>query len=651
MNNWDTKVYQWYFPKLDGGDQKGFNDAGINTFRDKPFKNLAREIIQNSLDAKGKKILHPVIVKFSEETIKPEMFPQSDFFLQVVDHCKKFYCTGDDGNKLKAFRDEVYNTLFSGEDIKILKISDYNTTGLTGSDRESNTNWINLVKSSGASNKQGGSGGSYGIGKHAPFNFSSLRTVFYSTYDNEGLSAIQGKAILTTHKDDEGNMHQNIGYFGLANGCKPILNIEKVPDFFKRYEAGADLFILGFKNNEDWKNQVVSAVLDHFFYAIYKEELVVEVDDGHGRTIINNDTMFGLVEEYEQINIEKEEEFSARKYIQVLESTEKKVFTDNFKGMGKIELYLLPKKEFAARKIALIRKTGMKITDKKGFRVPLNFYGIFLATGDGQTDYSVENINDFLRRCEPSSHDNWSGDLYEGDTRRANKILKDLNKWITDRVKEITPASSENEVDASGMSQFLPDEYDESTDESEEKAFMQFIPIPTTVVPEKDKRVMARVDSVYQFKEEYFNYGNEGIEVDFKSADRGRKKGSSNINWRRSKEKNRVTKKDQDRQGKKAVSIIPLVKNKTPYNEVDHSYHVIIIPKIGAPNGYIRLRIGGDDDEMKDADIKSATIDGVDMKVRDGYIFGINFKAGKEMKFVVLLNNLERCLLEVGAYA
>ena len=47
---------KWHFPSTGGGRKAGLNDSGIETFKDKPIRSLAREICQNSLDAaiKGK---------------------------------------------------------------------------------------------------------------------------------------------------------------------------------------------------------------------------------------------------------------------------------------------------------------------------------------------------------------------------------------------------------------------------------------------------------------------------------------------------------------------------------------------------------------------------------------------------------------------
>ena len=44
----------WKFATNDSGQAEGWNDVNIQTFRSNTLKNLAREIVQNSLDAKLK---------------------------------------------------------------------------------------------------------------------------------------------------------------------------------------------------------------------------------------------------------------------------------------------------------------------------------------------------------------------------------------------------------------------------------------------------------------------------------------------------------------------------------------------------------------------------------------------------------------------
>lgn len=67
------KEIGWNFPSNNGGTEAGFNDSGIETFAGKPFESLAREIIQNSLDARVSSD-KPVTVAFQVEISHPLNF-------------------------------------------------------------------------------------------------------------------------------------------------------------------------------------------------------------------------------------------------------------------------------------------------------------------------------------------------------------------------------------------------------------------------------------------------------------------------------------------------------------------------------------------------------------------------------------------------
>lgn len=84
----------------------------------------------------------------------------------------------------------------------MIRISNFNTLGLTGSDKTDEINpWTSLIYSDGISDKDLSSGGSYGIGKSAIFACSMLRTVFYSTLDIDSKKASQGVSKLIRYGD------------------------------------------------------------------------------------------------------------------------------------------------------------------------------------------------------------------------------------------------------------------------------------------------------------------------------------------------------------------------------------------------------------------------------------------------------------------
>ena len=60
---WDSK-YQWCFSPLGTGDKVGVNNAGIGIFKKQPYIGLAKEILQNVIDAKDKDVNGPAKAVF-----------------------------------------------------------------------------------------------------------------------------------------------------------------------------------------------------------------------------------------------------------------------------------------------------------------------------------------------------------------------------------------------------------------------------------------------------------------------------------------------------------------------------------------------------------------------------------------------------------
>ena len=191
----------------------------------------------------------------------------------------------------------------------VLRISDFNTIGLTGSAQDYNTPWQNLVKSSGVSDKGDGSGGSFGIGKSAPFACSSLRTVFYATRDKEGTEASQGIARLVSFavknrsaksgflKKEQDVITTGIGYYGEKQKNRAVPEWHSLDKNFFRKKIGTDVFVLGFMDQGDWENEIIASALDDFLISIYRGYLVVRV----GKTVISRKTLPEVIKEFREI--------------------------------------------------------------------------------------------------------------------------------------------------------------------------------------------------------------------------------------------------------------------------------------------------------------------------------------------------------------
>ncbi len=220
----------WKFPPRDGGLYAGPSDPGIEIFAGRPYMSLAREVIQNSLDARrSHKDGERIRVTFERIDILPEHIPGKGELLESFKSCRKEARRTKSDKGIKFFDDGI-KMLASRKKISCLKVSDYNTTGLRGGEDDPEGQWCAITKGSGSSvHKDITAGGSYGIGKSAPFAASDLHTVFYYTnyFDKKSgrlCERAQGKAILMSHDNAQGKQAQGTGFYGVLERCLPINN-------------------------------------------------------------------------------------------------------------------------------------------------------------------------------------------------------------------------------------------------------------------------------------------------------------------------------------------------------------------------------------------------------------------------------------------
>jgi hypothetical protein len=277
----------WNFPANDDGQENGLNDPGIETFKDHPLASLAREVLQNSSDAADGSN-KPVQVHFEKLEIPTSEFPGFAELKKTLQACAEYWKGSRSTEKfVKTALDVI-----AQDKLSILRISDFNTTGLVvGTKGDRTSDWFKLTKSVGASDKHAGKLGSFGIGKHATYACSDLRTVFYGTRDNAGATAVQGVAKLVSHKRDRTTTTQGTGYFGVKTGNKPMLDFDSLPSLFERKKTGADVYIMGFHDSPDWEARIIKSVIESFFVAIHTGRLIIKV----GKTTVNDTSLSKLV--------------------------------------------------------------------------------------------------------------------------------------------------------------------------------------------------------------------------------------------------------------------------------------------------------------------------------------------------------------------
>ena len=397
----------WYFPDNKGGQEEGFENQGINQFKMSPYGKLAREIIQNSYDAKIKEEDKKVRVEFKLVKMEKSRIPNLESIKESINASAEYF---PETERLNKFR-QVANEKFDSDTIDVLKISDYNTTGLVGIEQRINSAWYGLIKSSGNSTKSGVSGGSYGSGKHAAFVFSYFRTILYGTYvKNEGY-AFQGKSILCTHKKD-GIVKGNIGYWGniTEDECRPIRNQEQMDEFYRRNVTGTDLYIIGAKLEEEkWVDNIIYSVIENFWKLIIEDKLEVIIVNNGDTINIDSKNIRGFAQlgKQENARIDEHDIFNAYKFIELNDSV-KEIRYGSICSENDVELKIAKLPQYPEKKILKMRDTEMKINIFSPRKRPVNFIGILIATG-------VE-LNKQLRESEPQTHDVWNADNIEDES-------------------------------------------------------------------------------------------------------------------------------------------------------------------------------------------------------------------------------------------
>lgn len=429
---------KWVFPKNDGGRDSGFHDAGVETFKGNFDRYLARELIQNSLDARLDQE-KPVHVKFELLSLDRNEIPGMDYLQETFGRCADYW---RDHKKVCDFFTSAAKSA-AKPSLSALKVGDFNTTGVPGTDLERTKNWYHLIRCAGSSSKWGGEGGSFGIGKNAPFAASLLRTVFYSTLTDEGC-AFQGVSTLVSHQLPDGAIAQPTGFLGGDRG-ESIRIPDQIPAKFRRSECGLDIVVLEYPASDSWKDDLIHSVLDNFWPAIDFGDLVVTVGD----QTIDRSNLPRLLTEFSG-----QEDFTAHLFYQAYKAPTQR-FDENLPTLKESSLFLLAGDVDLPKRVAMVRKTGMVIYQRGYLRSLLPFCGVFLCRND--------EGNRVLREMEPPRHDAWDPDHPE---RNANKKVEvEYMGFIRECIRKLVPVNDSKVISIPDLNRFLPDD-DETNEES-----------------------------------------------------------------------------------------------------------------------------------------------------------------------------------------
>jgi hypothetical protein len=432
------------FPYDQSDQWDGFNDSGIEHFSGNPYVHLGREVVQNTIDARQEGTNTPAHIIIQLVEVPTDSIPDIETLRNTLQACR--IAAKNESEKAEIFFDNALE-LVSKSKLSVLKISDYNTTGVRGP-CENGSPYYALLKASGQSKKsQSTAAGSFGIGKYAPFAVSSLRTVFVTTVwqGTDGWHQyVQGKSILMSHQSNAGRTEEGVGFWGVKERCLPVEpKPGQLPDWLLRAKAPADypknvgttLSILGFPAEKDWDRVLAAASAENFFGAIERGHLDVVIQ---GETFINKDSLPSVFSDsavrkaIESMKGQPEHFDVVGYYLKALSSSDGVIVeqTENL-HLGKCELRILLGEKLPKR-VAVLRN-GMLITEALEGLLRFGDFKEFVAVLECKSTKG----NELLRSMEPPRHDDFEPDRLptERDRRRARLALRELSKWVKDMLK------------------------------------------------------------------------------------------------------------------------------------------------------------------------------------------------------------------------
>ena len=632
----------WNFPSNDNGCVNGVSEAGIETFRGDVFKSLAKEICQNSLDARLDDN-KPVRIEFYLSNIDIQDIPDCERLQEVFILSKKYW---EDNKKANAFYKKAVEILMSKK-IRLLRISDFNTTGITGSREKKSSNWIDLVKSSGVSNKTGTAGGSYGIGKNAPFASSELRIVYYRTLDKDNIRAYQGVAKLASFEEerlDKDNiwgslskkkkkiMTQGIGFYGNIENNLPVFEDFSL-DNFKRTEIGTDLYILGFVKDDDWKNEMIKSVLSSYLLSIYNGDLEIIIEN----ILINKTNLEDLVQEYAD-DLTKD-------YYQVLCSPNTVHKEKEFAGLGNITLDILIGKDLNKRKVLMARGNGMKIFDKNRISSTMQFAGICILKD--------RKVDEYFRSMETQQHDKWEPNRHD-NKKEAEKIIKELYKFIKDEIKDLGRNTILDEMDAVGASEYLPDEVIEVKTKEQNKKESLLNKTSSVSSLKKIEVITSNKEGTQIIDEANLNNGNINVEGEIndngdlvarKKHNKSNKQTDFNVY-----EYFGIPSNEGDSLLENPSKIEPLSFRLFLYDKNNKEYKLSFVPKRSSCNSYIKIYLMGEQGSIPASVSTAYDSKKNKMSCKNNNIYIGDLIANQKYTIIYSIDNDELCSMEVSIH-
>lgn len=438
---------------------------------------MVREILQNSIDARTS-ASEPAVVEFAHYFRDAADIPLIEKLRRPIKSSKNRNLPNEEKNsRLEKFYDEAERILDSSK-ISILRVSDFNTSGLTNpyadflDDAEAaSSGWLAMVHATTITTKGGDKAGSFGEGKKVIFDHSGLKTLAIGTCTTRGEKAWQAVARIgafSTGEGEERSLRQGTGFWGEDGTPDPLRDWQTFDPNFQRTEPGTDIEIIGYNGQLSpsqeglcWHEAVRLACMNDFFVPIQEGDLEVKILGGPGgrNVTLNKETLLSQFSDYDGLvrkldlknkkdKIEFQSDYLYDTYINP--SVNKLTIDFEKEGVeGNIDLYISRSTEMTTPSdrdpipcTAMIRSSGMRITNQ---RYTAENGVLAVATIAGSS------LNGFLAGLENSLHQTWKSD--DPDEKR---ILAFFKQTITKRIHEETKADDGVVSEIPELAKWLP---------------------------------------------------------------------------------------------------------------------------------------------------------------------------------------------------
>lgn len=431
-----TSDYGFYFDDAGLSRPRGISSAEEELFSSYGAADATvRELAQNSMDAKSATATGPVRMTFELCTIQTKQIPDYENLRRHIHSADECNRNDEQNNRLRIAAADIDN-----DTIRVLRVGDYNTTGLTGKEGKTENSVLTaLTYGSGISVGKVGAGGSFGIGKAAGLRASSIRTEFWVTRTEEkgSESIFTGYCQLATHLDpnDPNKTVLPDGIF--TDRSRPTdLHYQRgrshIEGFPPRTEPGTDVYVIGYRDEDPKLENIRKSLISNFMVAIARGHLTA-TGKSNGKTVWTLDS--GTLQKY-------------------LFDDEQRAFYDALQeepigihdpDLGDIKLYLnvnntLPKKYDTI----VMRSPLMKVTKWRHTSITTHYAAIL--------ECSDEKGNALLRRMEPVSHDDWD----PRKVQEGKQIIGRLKKTIREELRKRIEKTVGDEITIQELNRLLP---------------------------------------------------------------------------------------------------------------------------------------------------------------------------------------------------